>query len=283
MDVNPEYLEEKNQKLERWRMKAEELTSESLDFIRGFIPPKIFTYSESQFKGEAAEWPAGLIKRIWQKKVLWLTRLSRVDIERLHEADLYNKYNFQGQGLDLTEIAALYAAVPPKFWNDPSGRKNAWRATLEKTLQDMMEQDENGKLPASKKKTSLYKAQHAIYGDRNSLFEFEAVSGKDALNPRTSFKEMGVNKANDDSNPQSEKIFESQSATASAANNPTKASPASLISARNKPKAETVNSTKPTPLPQKNLQVDPNMKLSIAQALQQKMKAHSPMTRHDDK
>jgi hypothetical protein len=198
MDVNPEYILEKNQQLEEWRSKIEPFAEDALQTMRGYIPPHIFSYSESYLKEElSSHWSMALIKRIYQKKCLWLIRLSRVDIERLHEADLMNKFNFQGQNLDIIEVAALYAAIPKKLWNDPTGKKMMWRNMLEKSLQDMMEEEKKETLTKAKKRHPAYQNQLPLYGDRDTLHELtNIVSGKDAMLPATSRKSFEETIAN---------------------------------------------------------------------------------------
>ena len=47
-------------------------------------------------------------------------------IAKTHIADLSNKY--QVQGLDISELRAVYAALPAEFENDRNGAKAQWRA-----------------------------------------------------------------------------------------------------------------------------------------------------------
>ena len=46
-------------------------------------------------------------------------------VANLHHSDLAGAYT--SHGLDLMELRAVYATLPPKFVNDKEGKKAAWR------------------------------------------------------------------------------------------------------------------------------------------------------------
>jgi hypothetical protein len=130
MEVNPEYMAEKEAQDKAWREEVGDYTLNSLSEMRGFVPPFIFTATKAAL---VQEWQIGpdLAKRLTEKKCLWMLRMNEEDIKRLHEADLMSRYNYEGQGLDIVEIAALYAVIPSKFSNDATGRKRGWQSKLE--------------------------------------------------------------------------------------------------------------------------------------------------------
>ena len=93
---------------------------------------------------------AALAKRVWEKKALWLVHMAPEQIAKTHIADLSNKY--QVQGLDLSELRAVYAALPNEFENDRNGAKAQWRAAARAKLEAMVKRDGAGQLSALEKR-----------------------------------------------------------------------------------------------------------------------------------
>ena len=62
----------------------------SLDVVRSFVPLNVFEASSSVLieMGLSVE----VAKRLLEKKALWLTRMSDMEIAKLHEADLHNRF-----------------------------------------------------------------------------------------------------------------------------------------------------------------------------------------------
>lgn len=120
MEYNPEYRREKDEDLRLWRHEVAALAQECLLLMRGFIPAHIFSCSRAQLVADGVS--EAVAKRLFAKKCLWLLRMPSADISRLHEADLMGKYSVESQGLDLVEVAALYAAIPTKFISDATGK-----------------------------------------------------------------------------------------------------------------------------------------------------------------
>jgi hypothetical protein len=114
-------------------------------------------------------------------------RITQGDILRLHEADLTKRFAHEGQNLDIVELAALYAAVPESF---PQTKKENWRLSLEQSLRVMRQQQLNNALPASKQRHPAYRGASALYSERVSLYEMNAVSGADVGKPRDSFRHI---------------------------------------------------------------------------------------------
>lgn len=119
--------------------------------------------------------PISLAKRIMNKRCLWLVRLDRTDIERLHEADLMGRYNPDGAGLDVVEFAAVYASLPEKFYNDPSGKKESWRIRMENALKEMLSKKDSNKLNKQQLRHSTYTNVMPTFADRNSTVQLRAV------------------------------------------------------------------------------------------------------------
>lgn len=78
---------EKEQETLRWRSEHEEYLQECLDTMRSYIPPYIFHATHSHLV-EVDHMHAGIAKRVLTKKCLWLVRLNKEDISKLHVAEL---------------------------------------------------------------------------------------------------------------------------------------------------------------------------------------------------
>ena len=84
--------------------------------MRGIIPPHIFNSTLNTLT-QHDNLPAELAKRLLAKKCLWLVRVSTVDISKMHIAELQGRFNPEAQGLDIVEMAAIFANTPAKFMN----------------------------------------------------------------------------------------------------------------------------------------------------------------------
>jgi len=121
---HPEYkIKEENKKI-MWKRDNEAINLLALKYMRSLVPPDIVTNCtlktlESNSPNKA------VAKRIWTKKALWLTRIPKERIARLHIADLQTKYSVQG--LDEVELRAVYCSLPEQFENDANGTKSSWR------------------------------------------------------------------------------------------------------------------------------------------------------------
>lgn len=185
MDVNPEYKREKQLEDEKWRESMREYSTECLQIMRGFIPPTIFSASVGSLKAEC-RYSQDLAKRLFTKKCLWLVRVMPSDIEKMHIAELQGRFNPQAQGLDIVELAAVFAAIPINFGKDH--KKEAWRLSLEKQLKDFDSDKQKGKLVGAKLRHSAYKNQTPLFGENEQMHTMQAVSSEDAFKPRDSFK-----------------------------------------------------------------------------------------------
>ena len=101
--------------------------------------------------------------------------------------------NAGGQGLDIVETAAVFAALSAtKFKNDPSLAKQGLLSALRATLQQMMSQQEKGALDRR------VKTRHPAYlnqtpgfvGRDTELHSLFVVTGSDAFAPRHSFENL---------------------------------------------------------------------------------------------
>lgn len=82
---------EKEQETLRWRSEHEEYLQDCLDTMRSYIPPFIF-HATHKHLTEVDHMHAGIAKRILTKKCLWLVRLTKEDISKLHVVELSGRY-----------------------------------------------------------------------------------------------------------------------------------------------------------------------------------------------
>ena len=175
MENNPVYMAEKAEIARLWREEMSTYTQECLQTMRGFVPGHIFE-SSLQSLTQTDGLTMDLAKRLLSKKCLWLVRMCVVDIERIHEVDLMGRFNPIAQNLDIVELAAIFASVPEKFLNDPTGRKTQWRLNLENALREMDKQRKTGSLVGAKARNPCYKKQTvAPFAQRNTMKRVEFV------------------------------------------------------------------------------------------------------------
>lgn len=78
-----------------------------------------------------------MAKRVQRNRSLWLIWKTQEELSVIHHADLNFKYSYCG--LDLTELRALYACMPPEFNNDITGDKQKWLDNLRDKLRRTIE------------------------------------------------------------------------------------------------------------------------------------------------
>ena len=189
LEINPQYQAQKLQEKERWKAKISSFAAISLETIRGFVPPFIFSATQACLELEGLR--KDLAKRLLQKKCLWLVRMDPVHIERLHEAELTMAYGFEGHGLDLVELTAVYASMPRGgFPNDALGKKKQYLTRLEDSLKAMIAGSESGSLSEPRLRHTSYKGQEPLFAGRLSMHAQVAVSSEGAFGPRTSFMDL---------------------------------------------------------------------------------------------
>lgn len=168
LENNPEYLHQKEVEQQQWRAENVAYAQACLVEMRGYIPANIFSATTKMLREDYAM-PVDFSKRLMAKKCLWLLRCEPNDIEKLHEADLMGRFTFEAQGLDVVELAALYAAVPEKFSSDTTGRKQNWRTSLELSLKKYLQDLAQGRLETSKKRHPVYKKAVPQFKDDTRL------------------------------------------------------------------------------------------------------------------
>jgi hypothetical protein len=161
--------------------------SDCLGEMRAYIPASIFKLTLTSLAEESG-YSQMLAKRLVTKKCLWLIRMDKEDIAKVHASDLVGKFNPMAQGLDIIEIGALLGALPEKFNNDPDGRKQKLRTALEQAFKSMWTQQQKN-LPEQsgqghtrlhekiiKVRHAAYKCQSPAYFGRGTLHRLDAVS-----------------------------------------------------------------------------------------------------------
>ena len=182
---NPEYQAQIEEEHRRWRSTIDEFLIHSLLKMRSYVPPNI--HSASLESLAECGLSSDISKRLLNKKCLWLIRMSSDEISRLHEADLFGRYNTSGQHLDIIETAAVYFSLPDTFLNDHSGKKKEWAQLLEENLKQMLSEQEKHNLPKGKLRSPVYKEETGPITDLDTIKDFEFVTSR---NQRKSFTDV---------------------------------------------------------------------------------------------
>jgi hypothetical protein len=122
---HPEFKAKEEQDKVDWMAAHELLNGMCHSLVRGIVPADVYQTTLSRLEGDL---PPSIAKRVWARKVLWLTRMTPLNISRLHVADLQTKYSVQG--LDEVELRAVWYALPERFDNDPSKVKASWKEAI---------------------------------------------------------------------------------------------------------------------------------------------------------
>jgi hypothetical protein len=122
-----------------------------LRLTKGYVPPDIWVTSLGTLRSAL---PAAAADRIWEKRVLWLTRACPSQVAKLHAGLLRTKFAYGG--LDLTELRAVFTSLPPKFESDPTKEKEEWRAGLLALLRERVASAGRGDLRGEKLRASCY-------------------------------------------------------------------------------------------------------------------------------
>ena len=134
-----------------------------LRIMQGYVPPK-GTYHSTTDLQELGLSPV-LAFRIMTKRCLWLVRETPASIAADTSTDFVTRYDYSKQGLDIVELAAVYACLPARFdaVSAEDGRRERWRGTLEYQLKRLMKQKEYASFPAELRRNSAYEGQDPIF------------------------------------------------------------------------------------------------------------------------
>jgi len=127
---HPRYKQQEDDKFEKWKQENEALNNTCLRIFKSIVPADIVSHCTLATLED--QLPKSVARRIWMKKALWMTRLSKDHISKLHVADLQTKYSCQG--LDEMELRAVWACLPGRFDNDNKGDKEAWKLSVFEAL-----------------------------------------------------------------------------------------------------------------------------------------------------
>lgn len=186
---HPVHIRKMEEELLSWRISVRSYCQKCLKTMRSFIPVTVFDSSPDAL--QQMKIPADIAKRICQRQCLWLIRMPVEEIVRLHDADLISRFNSSGQGLDVIELAAIYACVPERFLNDRDGKKQDWRDDLEKSFRQMLSEWNDGTLPQSRIRAPVYEGfTEGPITDLESVREYHVTKGTNWQKPRKSFQEV---------------------------------------------------------------------------------------------
>jgi hypothetical protein len=145
--THPDHLAAEQRKKEEWEQKERPKCAAALEFIRGVLPPHILQTTRAVLRQQEGM-TEPLLKRLWEKRVLWLVCMHEQDVAKIHHADLKTKYSYQG--CDITECRAVYAALPARFDGEGESEggkvKQEWRVGLRDRLVQLSEQEDVGTL-----------------------------------------------------------------------------------------------------------------------------------------
>mmetsp|Transcript_12262 Transcript_12262/g.18578 ORF Transcript_12262/g.18578 Transcript_12262/m.18578 type:complete len:1713 (+) Transcript_12262:153-5291(+) len=189
--MNPEYQKELEDKAREWEEQNRQMNLDCLQIMRRLVPPDVQQTSVQKMMQEGL--PKSIAARVWTKKALWFVRMHPDDIKRIHIADLRTKYG--NQGLDITEMRAIYVSLPTEFDNDGDGKKAEWRVFFRQKLEELTTKESRQMLIASEKRNTAYKGHDglSIYdpdvplvrGDVQKSTAFDATAKPDAEFMRT--------------------------------------------------------------------------------------------------
>ena len=165
LEVNPEYIAEKELERRQLEEKLVPFLRESLQTMRGFIPPNMQEMKLDELVATHG-YSKALAKRIFDKKCLWLTRVDPVSVSKMHISDLSGKFSPLAQNLDVVELAAVYAALPEKFQAED---KVKFKIDIFEQLKKMHAELVSKKLPKIKCRNTVYKDQTPKFDHCNAL------------------------------------------------------------------------------------------------------------------
>jgi rRNA processing protein Gar1 len=188
-EEHPEFQRMLAEEREHWKESIAEFIEHCLERTRSFIPVNVFdtTYEDLVNLGLSSD----LSRRILQRQCLWLVRMSREEIARLHESDLMGRFSSLQQNLDIIETAAIYAALPEEFINDTKERKTEWKNSIEDNLRQMLIDHDNDELPPHRIRCPAYDGkQYGPIRDVTSTRPFQVIKGDMGLVQKNSFIEL---------------------------------------------------------------------------------------------
>ena len=130
VSTHPDHLAAESRKAEAWEAKERPKRAAALAFMRGVVPADILetTRGSLQQRDGMSE---PLLRRLWEKRVLWFVRMHERVVAKIHPTDLKLKYAYQD--CDITECRAVYTVLPTRFESETKEKKE-WREGLRDRL-----------------------------------------------------------------------------------------------------------------------------------------------------
>ena len=158
VSTHPDHIVAEKRKMEEWERKEQPKRSAALAFIRRLLPPAV-TQTTRAALGQQEWMTEPLLKRLWEKRVLWFVHMNERDVAKIHYADLKTKYSFHG--CDITECRAVYAALPARFESECKV-KLEWRMGLRDRLMQLGEQEDLGTLHPDDRTHPAYRSDRVV-------------------------------------------------------------------------------------------------------------------------
>ena len=174
LESHPQHKIEQEEIRQKWVAEITPYALQCLEIQRGFTPSHIFHSSVTSLV-DNDDVCTMLAKRFLMKKCLWLVRVSKHDLSKMHIAELSGRFNPEAQGLDIIECAAIYMSLPDKFLNDHDGKKERWKSNVEAQFRSLYSKKISNGLNANQMRHPAYKTQIPNFIDDTALHKFGEV------------------------------------------------------------------------------------------------------------
>ena len=131
--MNPEYKKEQEEQQRQWNEEQEPANKEAVCRMRRLMPRNMAVMSIEKLMKCGLTHECAF--RLLSERVLRLIVTHPDTSRKIHIVDL-NMYS--NQGLDITEMRAVYACLPPEFDLDGDGKKAEWRGNFGRKLNELI-------------------------------------------------------------------------------------------------------------------------------------------------
>jgi hypothetical protein len=104
VSTHPEHLAAEKLKDEEWAARERPKCAAALAYMRSIVPEGIMQTTRSALAQQGM--PGPLLKRLWEKRVIWFVHMDEQSIAKIHPADLSTKYSHDG--CDISECRAVW-------------------------------------------------------------------------------------------------------------------------------------------------------------------------------
>ena len=161
LDAHPEKIRRDAAQREAWERDERPRCSSALRRMRRVLPPWLATRGASVDTLEQAGLPRAVARRVFRERALWLTRMPVARVRKMALADLRR---LDLGRLDVVELRAVYAALPPEFDADGDGAKAMWREDARRRLSALALREAEDKLLRREVRHPVYDALDAVGG-----------------------------------------------------------------------------------------------------------------------